>query len=190
MASKNGSSCLQKVVSLADLATLLVLSERSVQRLVKQAVIKLARNKAGQLLRGRFVLGEAVPALVEHLRDSVLDDPNEKAYSAARAQRMQALAVREELDTRLRTGQLIERSQVALVLAHLATATKSAVLALPNRLMHQIANKNAAEANAILRIGTRACLHKLAHFDVRKLEQTARSARRKNGQQRDDDDAA
>jgi phage terminase Nu1 subunit (DNA packaging protein) len=182
----NGESCLQKVISLADLATMLVTSERQIQRLVKQGIIPLAKNKAGQQLRGRFVLGQAVGRYTEHLRDSVIDDdPNEALYSKARAERMQSLAVREELETRLRTGELIERSQVMLVLAQMATETKGAFLALPNRLMRQVANKSAPEANAIMRAGVRACLHKLATCDVKKLQR--KSASRKNGSDLDHD---
>src|SRR6267143_2650070 len=98
MAGKNGASLLREIVTLSDLASLCVCSERTIQRLTKEGVLRLAKDRNRRLLRGRYVLGDAMPRFVEHLRDSITnDDPNAAAYAQARSRRMQALAESEEL---------------------------------------------------------------------------------------------
>jgi hypothetical protein len=86
---KNGDSLLKEVITLSDLATLCVCSERTIQRLTKQGVLRLAKDRQRRIMRGRYELGDAMPRFVEHLRDSIpSDDPNARAYVEARARRM------------------------------------------------------------------------------------------------------
>jgi hypothetical protein len=86
MASKNGASLLKEVITLSDLAALCVCSERTIQRLTKQGVLRLAKDRQRRIMRGRYELGDAMPRFVEHLRDSITsDDPNARAYAEARA---------------------------------------------------------------------------------------------------------
>jgi len=71
MARKDGESVLRKVVTLSDVAALTVQSERSIQRLVKSGVIRLAKDRQRRQLKGRFVLGDCIPRICEHLRDQM-----------------------------------------------------------------------------------------------------------------------
>jgi hypothetical protein len=86
MARKDGESVLRKVVTLSDVAALTVQSERSIQRLVKSGVIRLAKDRQRRQLKGRFVLGDCIPRICKHLRDQMTAaDPNAAAYAEARA---------------------------------------------------------------------------------------------------------
>lgn len=53
MASRNGESVLGKIISAADLAALVGLSERHLRRLTKSGIVALGKNKAGRVLAGR-----------------------------------------------------------------------------------------------------------------------------------------
>ena len=92
-----------------DLASLFVISERQVQRLTAQGVLKLARNSKGQTIRARYVLGDAVAGYVKHLRQSIADDPDAARYQRARSRRMEALAQLELLRLKQARGALLSR---------------------------------------------------------------------------------
>jgi len=107
MARKDGESVLRKVVTLSDVAALTVQSERSIQRLVKSGVIRLAKDRQRRQLKGRFVLGDCIPRICEHLRDQMTAaDPNAAAYAEARARRMQCVAEVAELELKQKKREL------------------------------------------------------------------------------------
>jgi phage terminase Nu1 subunit (DNA packaging protein) len=143
MGSKNGASLLNAVITLSDLATLTVQSERNVQRLVKSGMIRLARDRHGRQLKGHFVLGESVPRVCEHLRDqATADDPHETLYRSARARKMEALATSEEMRVALERGELISRSAVLNAMSNILRATRDRFRAIPTRLMHPLQAMN------------------------------------------------
>jgi hypothetical protein len=85
MVSKNGDSCLEQIVTLSDIAVLSGYGERHVQRLTRNGLIKLARDKRGKPLPGRYVIGLTLPVLAEHTRDlATADDKHAAAYNQAR----------------------------------------------------------------------------------------------------------
>ena len=127
-------SCLRDVITLADLPTLLVMSERQVQRLVKQGVIPQARNKAGQFLRARFVMGEVIPRYIEHLRNSLVDDPQEMALREAKLRKAEADAERSELELKLFKNQLHTTDTIMFILTNRITASKARLLAIASRI--------------------------------------------------------
>ena len=139
MVQKNGSSVLREIVTLSDLASLCVCSERTIQRLTKQGVLRLAKDRNRRLLRGRYELGDAMPKFVEYLRDQITsDDPHAKAYVEARARRMQASAESEEMELRLKRGELIEVSRVTSMVTSLLLTVRNHLLALPSRITRQL----------------------------------------------------
>ena len=108
MASKNGESLLQKLITRDDVAALTVQSDRNVSRLMKLGVLRQASGK-----RRGYVLGEVIPAFVEHLRDEIARaDPNTAAYVKARAARMNASAEMTQIELRHKRGELLERERV------------------------------------------------------------------------------
>ena len=155
-----------------QLAEIIGCSPRQIDVLRTEGVFVCVRSR----LRGRrYRLAESVQRFIAHEKQRASERSASKngssAYNDARTRRMNAAALIEEARARQLAGELIERSQVLLAFAQLVTSTKDQMLALPNRLMHQIAGKNAPEANAIMRAGVRLCLRTLARFDVRKLGQ-------------------
>jgi phage terminase Nu1 subunit (DNA packaging protein) len=150
MASGNNHSILNEVITLADLSTLTVLSERQIQRLVTQGILKRAKNKRGQLLRARFVLSEVIPAFIEHLRDSLLDDPSDRELKTAKTRRAVAMAATAELDLEARRGVYLRKSDVEFHLSTLLRNARDRIRAVPSRTMYQIAHKEPRECNQIL----------------------------------------
>ena len=187
MRSENGESCLKKIVSLSDLATLLVVSERQVQRLVKQGIIPLAKNKAGQQQRGRFVLGEAVPHYAEHLRDSLLDaDPNETAYNKARAERMQSLARLTALEERAKSSEFVRRDVVEFTMTQAVSYLRDSIRAIPHQVSNHVAHvDDAHEVTSILKKAIDQRLHACAslegfrEFCAADQKRAARASRRR-----------
>ena len=111
--ARNGESILDKVITATDLAVLAGLSERHVRRLTKSGVIGLAKDKAGRVLAGRYVLGESISRLFEYVRESLAnDDADEKRFRAARAERAEYNTKLSKLDYEKRRGQLVEKEKV------------------------------------------------------------------------------
>jgi hypothetical protein len=141
MAVKKPRSCLQLVITKADAAVLLQLDERTVQRAVKSGLIQNARNKAGQPVKGRFILGEIVPAYVVHLRQSIAGDPQEIELKAAKLRKALADAERAELELALFKNQLHTSDAVLFVWSTRIGATRKRLLAVPNRLAPHLAGE-------------------------------------------------
>jgi phage terminase Nu1 subunit (DNA packaging protein) len=139
MAGKDSESVLKKVVTLSDVAALTVQSERSVQRQVKAGVLRLAKDREGRQLKGRFVLGDCIPKICEHLRDlATADDPAAPVYAAARARRMEASAAMTELELRLRKTELHRSEDVQFVVGMMLTNARDRLRAIPSRVMHPL----------------------------------------------------
>ena len=187
MASKNGASLLRELVTLSDLASLCVCSERTIQRLTKQGVLPQAKDpKTRRLLRGRYELGDAMPRFVEHLRDTVTSaDPSESAYQQARARRMAASAEMTQLELAHKRGDLIPRERVIFVVGNLLTVTKNHLLALASRITRQLLPHVSAETgNANFQAiyetvngEVRAALTEASEFDMKQLATAAHGER-------------
>jgi phage terminase Nu1 subunit (DNA packaging protein) len=195
MAGKNGASLLKEVITLSDLASLCVCSERTIQRLTKRGVLRQAKDRERRIMRGRYVLGDALPRFVEHLRDSITsDDPNERAYVEARARRMTASAEMTQLELRHKRGELLECAHVDFVVTNLLSIVKNHMLSIPSRLMHQLVGKtDPREINMIVRGEVHRALREASEFDTKKLRRQRSSAQRTskhaNGDDGNGDDA-
>jgi phage terminase Nu1 subunit (DNA packaging protein) len=186
MPSDNGQSCLETIVNLADLSTMLVISERTLQRLVKQHVIPLAKNERGQMLRGKFVLGVAVSHYLEFLRDSLMtDDPAKSEYHRERAAKMKAERAITELDLQERQGQMVRISDIEFELSQTLSNIRDAFRSLPSRLMHELCHqKDPRTTNQILTDAIDATLHRVADgevFDIKRLKRETREYLRSQG---------
>jgi hypothetical protein len=139
MPSRNGEFLFEKTITFEELGQLAVLSTRQVQRLVKARVINLAKNKRGQPLRGRVFLGEAIPRLFEHLRDTaVMDDPNERRYRAARAQKEECFAQSAQIELDYQRGKYALVSEVQEQGAALLLCCRSRLLAIPSSISRSL----------------------------------------------------
>lgn len=179
MAADNGDSCLRKIITLADLSVLVVVSERTIQRLVKEGVIPLAKNKLGQPMRGKFVLGEAVPHFVEHLRDTLAaDDPAKAEYHRERARKMKLDADNCAMDLEVKKGELLRKSDIEFELTQVIRNVRDAFRALPSRLMYELSHQaDPRMTNQILTEAIDGLLHRVADgevFDLKRLRSESR----------------
>jgi hypothetical protein len=164
MPSGNGELLLQKIITFEELGQLAVLSTRQIQRLVKARVISLAKNKRGQPLRGRVFLGEAIPRLFEHLRNTaIMDDPNERRYRAARAQKEECFAESARMELEYERGRYALVSEVQEQGAALLLCCRSRLLAIPSSISHSLIGKtNFREIYNIIEAAIHRALHEIA----------------------------
>jgi phage terminase Nu1 subunit (DNA packaging protein) len=136
----NGESCLKKIITLADLSALVVVSERTIQRLVKEGVIPLAKNKRGQPMRGKFTLGIAVPHFIENLRDTlVADDPAKAEFDRERAAKMKIERMNAEIDLQEKRGSMVKVCDIEFEIHQTIRNVRDGVRAVPSRIMHSLA---------------------------------------------------
>jgi len=127
MSAKNIRSCLRDEISTNDVAVLLHMDARSVQRAVKAGTIQQSR-------RGCFILGKIIPAYVDRLRDVIANNPDEAALRAAKLRKALADAERAELELALFKNQLHTSDAVLFVWSARIGASRKRLLAVPTRL--------------------------------------------------------
>ena len=127
MSAKKIRSCLRDEISTNDVAVLLHMDARSVQRAVKAGTIQQSR-------RGRFILGKIIPAYVDHLRDVIANNPDEAALRAAKLRKALADAERAELELKLFKNELHTSDAVLFVWSARIGASRKRLLAVPTRL--------------------------------------------------------
>jgi hypothetical protein len=127
MPKKKVRSCLRDEVSTNDVAVLLQMDPRSVQRAVKAGTIQQSRP-------GYFILEQVVPEYVEHLRERIMNNPDEAALRTAKLRKALADAERSELELALFKGQLHTSDAVLFVWSQRVGASRKRLLAVPTRL--------------------------------------------------------
>jgi hypothetical protein len=119
------------VISLQTLSALSLLSPRQLQRLIKDGIISLARDKRGDRLRGRVILGEALPKLFEYAREHASSDPSVARFRAARAEREEADAAMAKIELGYQRGKYLLASAVEEHGIRMLTACRARLLAIP-----------------------------------------------------------
>jgi hypothetical protein len=109
MPAKKIRCCLRDEISTNDVAALLHMDARSVQRAVKAGTIQQSR-------RGCFILGKIIPAYVDHLRERIANNPDEAALRAAKLRKALADAERAPCGELTRRDQIAEFSPIGLFL--------------------------------------------------------------------------
>jgi phage terminase Nu1 subunit (DNA packaging protein) len=186
MESKNGNSCLETVITIADLSALTVVSERQLQRMVKDGVIPLAENKHGQPMRGKFVLGEAVPHFIENLRDTLVTrDPAKAAFAVDRARKMKIEADSAQLDLDEKRGEMVRVCDIEFEVTQVIRNLRDGVRAVPSKVMHRLIGlKDPREANTIVAETIDAVLRRCADghiVDVKRWRRENRAYLRSQG---------
>jgi phage terminase Nu1 subunit (DNA packaging protein) len=186
MAVENGDSCLQKIITLQDLSALTVMSDRQLQRMVRDGIIPLAKNKHGQPMRGKFVLGEAVPHFIENLRDTlVTQDPAKAAFAVDRARKMKIEADSAELDFREKKGEMVRVSDIKFEVHQIIRNIRDGVRAVPSKIMHNLVGvRDAMSARTIVAKAIDATLHRVADgeiIDVKRWRKERRAYLREQG---------
>jgi hypothetical protein len=166
MASRNGESVLKRIVTAADLAALVGMSERHIRRLTKSGVIALAKNKAGRVLRGRYVLGAAALKLFERERaGQATNDPNIARFKQARAGREECEAEMAKIELAAKRGEYLDRAMVEESGLRLVTVFRARCLAIPSAISHSLRGQTDFHTiYQIVETAIRRALHELADF--------------------------
>ena len=127
MPAKKIRSCLRDEISTNDVAVLLHMDARSVQRAVKAGTIQQSR-------RGCFILGKIIPIYVEHLRDVIANNPDEAALRVAKLRKALADAERAELELALFKNEVHPTAVVLFVWSLRIGACRKRLLAVPTRV--------------------------------------------------------
>jgi phage terminase Nu1 subunit (DNA packaging protein) len=119
----------------SQLAKLLDITPRHIQRLTADGVLERARDVDGKELIGRYELIVNVRAYVRYLRTQArLDDASESKYAMLRNQKMAAESERAELELALFKNKLHRSEDVEFILTNMLTAMKAHLLSIPSRM--------------------------------------------------------
>src|SRR5262249_5562969 len=179
MPADNGESCLETVVTIQDVAALGVTSERTLQRLVKEGTLQLAKNKRGQFLRGRFILGQVIPRYCENLRDSLAEEPSKAEFHRERAAKMKLERQITEMDVAERRGELLRKNDLQFELEMMVSNIRDAMRSIPSRTMFRICHqKDPRVCNQILSEEIDAVLHRVADGEIWNVERLRKATRK------------
>jgi hypothetical protein len=127
MPAKKIRSPLRDVVSTSDVAALLRMERRSVQRAVKIGTLQQTRP-------GYFILIDVIGDYVDHLRKRLSSNPNEAALLAAKLRKAEADGERAELELKLFKNELHTSDAVLFVWSSRIGASRKRLLAVATRL--------------------------------------------------------
>jgi phage terminase Nu1 subunit (DNA packaging protein) len=167
-----------------QLAEVLGVSDRQIDRLVVDHVLKPARCK----LRGKhFRLSAAVQSYLAHRERYVTERSagSNGAYDAARTRRMAAIASREELRLAAEQGEYLHKPELEFHFGMLLRNCRDRILAIPSRTMHQLAGQtDARECNRIIGAECNLALNEIADgkcFDWQRMRREARAYLQEQG---------
>jgi phage terminase Nu1 subunit (DNA packaging protein) len=166
--------------SARQLAEIVGTSSRSIERLTADGILKTLRS--GKQRGRRYKLSDAVQSYLKHERDRLREQSSngDSAYEDARARKMNAAALIEEMRARQLSGELIKRSTAVNVMTQVISLTKSRLLGVPSQCMHQLVGRTSPiETNQIVRDRIVAALRELAQFDPDTLQR--KMLEQKNG---------
>ena len=171
------------ICSARQLGDVIGVSSRQIERLTVDGVLKPVRSR----FRARhYRLGDSVQAYSRHDRDCLREKFSRNGsndYEDARARRMLAVAKREELETQLRTGQLIDRTSATIAVTNAISIVRNHVLSIPTRCARRLVGQtDASKVHSILKTHCRAALREAHDFGLEMCEKESRDG------QRDDDD--
>ncbi len=126
-----------------QLARVLILTERRVQRLVRSGVLKHAYDQDdGHELRSRFLWFESIQNSIRYLRAELgSPDVTEGRYLDSRSRRMAAMASAEELRLDVLRGKLHRAEDVEFFMANRDSAIRVRILAISSRITRILVGK-------------------------------------------------
>src|SRR5215831_2531260 len=118
-----------------QLAKLLDVTPRHIQRLTNDGVLERARDVDGKELIGRYELVANVRGYIRYLRTQArLDDASESKYVMLRNQKMAAESEQAELRLALMKNKLHRADDVEFILTNMFTAMKANLISIPARV--------------------------------------------------------
>lgn len=127
----------QQAVTLdtAQLARLLDITPRHIQRLAADSVLVRARDETGRALQGRWEMIPNVHGYIKHLRGQArLDDSGDATFVGLRNSRLRSEAEMAALRLNQLKGELLRRDDVDFWIGNALTAFKSRVQSIAARV--------------------------------------------------------
>jgi len=127
-------------------------------------ILPQAKDKDGKLLRGRYVLGVAVPRAFEYTRESLVsDDPDEARYRKARAAKEECAAAAAQIELDYQRGKYVLVSEVQEQGTAMMLCCRSRLLAIPSSISRSLIGKtDFKEICLIVEGAIHAALHEIA----------------------------
>lgn len=170
-------------INTTQLARLILITPRHVNRLVADGVLTRAVDDDGKELRGRFEMVANVQAYIRHiLARTQHDEPGESVYSRLRNDRM-----RDEGEmTRLRLleikGKLHRADDVEFAVTSMITACRSRLLAIPSRITTRLIGKRSfKEIYRIIYDEIVLALRELSGYEAKKFRRSSDQFLAQNG---------
>src|SRR5215831_6510846 len=129
-------------INTTQLARLILLTPRHVNRLTADGVLARATDDDGNELRGRFEMVPNVQAYIRHiLARNQLDSPGETQYARLRNERMADEGALTRLRLHELQGKLHRSDDVEFAVTAMITACRSRLLAIPSRISRRLVGK-------------------------------------------------
>ena len=170
-------------INTTQLARLLLMTPRHVNRMVADGVLTRATDDDGTELRGRFEMVANVQAYIRHLQArNQHDEPGESVYSRLRNDRM-----RDEGEmTRLRLaeikGKLHRADDVEFAVTAMVSACRARLLAIPSRIATRLIGKRSfKEIYSIIYNEIVSALKELSGYEAKKFRRSSDQFLAQNG---------
>jgi len=155
----------QQALDTTQLARLVGITPRHVQRLTQEGIFTRARDTDGNELRGRYPL-MAIRAYCDHLRAQMnLTDASQTRYEASRNEKVAAEAEMAQLRLKQYKGELHHSRDVEFVMTNMLTAFKARVLAIPSRVARLCIGKKFREIFDLISSEIELALRELHTYD-------------------------
>jgi hypothetical protein len=177
-------------INTTQLARLLLMTPRNVQRLVGDGILARAADDDGVELRGRFEMVPNVQAYIKHLlarREH--DAPSESRWMTLRNQRMAAEGALADLRLQELRGKLHRSDDVEFAVTTMITACRSRLLSIPSRIARSLLGKRSfKEIYDIIYKEIELALRELTGYDPKKFAGKSDKFLAQNGAGGNDDD--
>jgi len=162
------------LITPAELAEILQLSEKEIITLVRGGVLKRTTGTGPNRIRVMYDWRENVQRYIIHVRK-----PREESRDQyAEEKRLTQAIVRQqkELEFAIARGDMVRRSRVVQVVTAMLGTIKNHVLAIPSRCTRQlIGQRDVAKVRTILNVACRASLRESEDFGSHSFDETSKN---------------
>ncbi|MEK5477593.1 hypothetical protein NYE70_11670 [Paenibacillus sp. FSL R5-0407] len=151
----------ERVVGTGELAAIIGKSDRWVRQITGEGVLK-------QIDRGKYILGEAIQAYIEHASGGKEDDKKPRLIDY-KTEHEKAKAEKAALELEQMKGNLHEAADVERLLSDLILTTKSRLLGVPGRIATECENESADVVESVVRREIETALAALAKYTPDKI---------------------
>lgn len=151
-----------QTIPLKDLAELFDLTERRIQQLADDGIIKKSR-------RGEYELFPSVQGYIEFLKNSA--NGTSSGLAEQRLRQAKAKADREELELKALTGDLVEKSDAIAAWGEAVQMMKTMLLSIPAKVAQSVrVAKSDAEAKSIIEERIKKTLNAIVNVEIQRSD--------------------